>query len=117
MRERAKTFLAGVETTRTVAVGQTGEYPQLIVRMIDRMAPVIADMIESEPDACPHCLALVLEKFVISPASAALTVGFSQRARGEALREIVEIKSLALGFKCVEATNDAAPSSLSGGLH
>lgn len=116
MQERSTIYLAGVEKARTIAVDQAGEYPQLIVRTIDRLAPAIASLIESESDACPHCLALALENFLVSPALAALTLGFSERTKGTALRAIVDIKCAALGFECINVT-DATPSSQAGGLH
>lgn len=115
MHERANNYRAAAGELRAIIADHPGEYSQLIVRTIDRLTPVIADMIESEAEACPHCLAVALENYVCSTALAILTMGFHPRTKAKTLRAIIDIKSSALGFECVD-TSDGA-SSLSGGLH
>lgn len=116
MRERAHNYRAAAIELRAIIAAHPGEYSQLIVRTIDRLTPVISDIIESEVEACPHCLAVALENYVCATALATLTAGFTSRTKEKTLRAIIDIKSSALGFECVDTT-DAAPSSLSGGLH
>lgn len=116
MRERANNYRIAAAELRTIIAEHPGEYSQLIVRTIDRLSPLIADVIESEPDACPHCLAVALENYVCSTALAILTQGFAPRTKAKTLRAIIDIKSSALGFECVNTTDDGA-IPLSGGLH
>jgi hypothetical protein len=116
MRERAKTYRDGADKVRSSIERVEGNYPKLALRAIDRLAPVIAELIESEQGACPHCLALAIENFAVAPAIAALTAGLPLELKGQALRSIVDIKSAALGFQCVSArVEDISPQH--GGLH
>ncbi|WP_026783134.1 hypothetical protein [Pleomorphomonas koreensis] len=118
MRDEAENCRDALGESRALVAGMAGPLPELAVRVIDRLAPVIVDLIDSEPEAtCPHCLAMILEKMVASPALAVLMRGFKTSERGEALRSIVEIKASALGFDCRDVTDEARSIDLSGGLH
>lgn len=118
MRDLAKRYRLAVEQSRAIVAGDQANYPQLVVRTIDHLAPAIADLIESEPSTtCPHCLALALENFLIAPAVATLMSRIGPRLRARTLRMVIEVKSASMGFTCVDPTEDPTVSQMKEGLH